>query len=86
MMRVERELACDELVLNTIDEDETNQYGQTILESIVIKNHMLNAAGALAFGSTRKQLKRRITMISSTARKPSTYKRRLRIFIVVFGV
>lgn len=63
-MRADRELACDQLALTSILNEEPNEYGKTIvklLENFSAPTYNPGLAGIL---EDRSQLKRRITMIA----------------------
>jgi len=63
-MRADRELACDQLALTAIQNEEPNEYGKTIvslLENFSTPSYNPGLAGIL---EDRSQLKRRITMIA----------------------
>lgn len=63
-MRIDRELACDELTLTQIGAAQSQSYGRTIislLENIVAEHRLPVAVGIV---ETRKNLKRRIAMIA----------------------
>jgi bla regulator protein BlaR1 len=63
-MRADRELACDQLALASIQNEEPNEYGKTmvnLLENFSAPRYNPGLAGIL---EERSQLKRRITMIA----------------------
>ncbi|MBW8015476.1 MAG: DUF3887 domain-containing protein [Planctomycetes bacterium] len=63
-MRADRELACDQLALTSIQNEEPKEYGKTIvslLENFSTPSYNPGLAGIL---EDRSQLKRRITMIA----------------------
>lgn len=63
-MRVDRELACDDAVLHSLDPVSYKEYGHTILHFIEQKHHNFSPLTNQLSGS-KKQIKRRIIHITS---------------------
>jgi len=63
-MRADRELACDALVLSTMNTDEPKKYGQAIISLVELfyQNRLL--PGMVGIMENKSQLKRRISMIA----------------------
>ena len=69
-MRIDRELACDEMTLNRIGAAQSKSYGQTIislLEEISAEFRLPVTVGII---ETKKDLKRRLTMIANFKKRP----------------
>lgn len=69
-MRIDRELACDEMTLTRIGAAQSQSYGRTIislLENIAAEPRLPLAVGVV---ETRKNLKRRIAMIARFKKSP----------------
>jgi len=63
-MRLDREMACDALVLSRLREEETRRYGQTMLDLLVSVKRTRMLPGMAAILEDRSQMERRITMIA----------------------
>lgn len=63
-IREERELACDELALDCLQQDERPQYGRTILKLLQMFRNPAPLPAVLGILSDKHQMKRRLTMIS----------------------
>lgn len=69
-MRLDKELTCDYIVLENIEEDEVKVYGLTILKlSRVVSNHIPNKIIPSYFYDNISQLERRIIMIKKFKKK-----------------
>jgi bla regulator protein BlaR1 len=84
-MRLDRELACDALVLSHTQPDESPQYGQTIinlLELFVQRRRLPSLAGVL---EDKSQLKRRIEMIAQTKKNSYQWSNIAVVLIILLG-
>jgi|GEM_PF-4465194 len=63
-MRLDRELACDEVVLTHLEPDEARKYGHTILDMAEIVSQKVSYAGIAGILENKSHLKDRIFMIS----------------------
>ncbi|MHC4544621.1 MAG: M56 family metallopeptidase [Planctomycetota bacterium] len=63
-MRADRELACDALVLSTMNVDEPKKYGRTIISLVELFHQKRYLPGMVGIMENKSQLKRRITMIA----------------------
>jgi hypothetical protein len=63
--RDDMELACDELVLERLDEHESTDYGDTILELLDARARFQRMPMLAAIGEDASQIKRRIQMVAS---------------------
>lgn len=68
-MRVDRELACDEVVLMHLDQEEVKKYGHTILDMVEIVSGKVSYAGITGILEDKSQIKDRISMISQFNKK-----------------
>lgn len=81
-MRVDRELACDAYVLNTIGESEATSYGMTIINFLENSSLNKNKHSLLYFNETSCKLERRIKMIKGF--KKGSYK--ISMLTIVIGI
>jgi beta-lactamase regulating signal transducer with metallopeptidase domain len=63
-MRSDRELACDALVLSTMDADEPKKYGRTIISLVELFYQNRHLPAMVGIMEDKLQLKRRIRMIA----------------------
>jgi beta-lactamase regulating signal transducer with metallopeptidase domain len=68
-MRLDRELACDEVVLMHLDRGEVKKYGHTILDMVEIVSGKVNYAGIAGILENKSQIKDRISRISRFGNK-----------------
>ncbi|WP_099192633.1 M56 family metallopeptidase [Tepidibacter mesophilus] len=81
-MRFDRELACDYGVLEAIEQNESTQYGMTIIKlSSIISNNISKKILPIYFYENNTQIERRIIMIKSF--KKDSYKISI-LSIIVF--
>ncbi|MBN2088516.1 WG repeat-containing protein [candidate division KSB1 bacterium] len=83
-MRIDRELACDEMTLNQIGAAQSQSYGQTIisvLENISIEFRLPIAVGII---ENKKHLRRRLTMIANFKKRPFIWS--IVAFIILLAV
>ncbi|SFL57663.1 bla regulator protein blaR1 [Paenibacillus sp. 1_12] len=71
-MREDQEIACDTLVLNSIEANESKEYAMTIIKLMESVAQRLQSPGIAIISGNKKQLKRRINMIKHF--KKSTHK------------
>jgi bla regulator protein BlaR1 len=64
-MRIDREIACDSFVLNTLEEDNYVEYGSTILNFADMTLHNSNFSFSADIGGSKNQIKKRIINIAS---------------------
>lgn len=67
-IRVDRELACDALVLSSTREDETGRYGETIIRLLEVMNRGGGIPGLVGVLEDREQIRERIRMIAAFRR------------------
>jgi beta-lactamase regulating signal transducer with metallopeptidase domain len=82
-MRVDRELACDEVVLMHLDRGEEKKYGHTILDMVELISGRINYAGIAGILEDKSQINDRISMISRFNSKNNKFSV-LTIIIIVF--
>ncbi|WP_336775458.1 M56 family metallopeptidase [Paenibacillus sp. MMO-58] len=71
-MRVDQELACDALALTRVKPEESKEYALTIIKLLELFTKPIHLAGAASILGNKKELKRRLIMITSPVR--SSYK------------
>ncbi len=84
-MRVDREMACDSLVLSYIKQERSGEYGQSIvnlLEKFSKQRYMPSMAGIL---EEKHQMKRRIKMITEFKSKTAKFSILAAIVLSVFA-
>lgn len=84
-MRIDRELACDEVTLSRIGAAQTQSYGQTIislLEGMTAEYRLPLAVGII---ETKKDLKRRLSMIANFKKKPLIWSIVAAIILLAVG-
>jgi beta-lactamase regulating signal transducer with metallopeptidase domain/tetratricopeptide (TPR) repeat protein len=84
-MRVDRELACDSLVLSYIKQERSGEYGQSIvnlLEKFSKQRYMPSMAGIL---EEKHQMKRRIKMIAEFKSKRAKFSILAAVVLSVFA-
>ncbi len=84
-MRLERELACDAMVLSHVQPDESPKYGQTIvnlLEMFTQRRRLPSLAGVL---EDKSQLKRRITMITKFKENSQQWSALAGVLVILLG-
>ncbi|MEI3606154.1 BlaR1 family beta-lactam sensor/signal transducer [Pseudogracilibacillus sp. SE30717A] len=64
-MRLDREIACDTAVLNSLEEDCHADYGNAIINFAALISHSKNFALANQFNGSKEQMKKRIEKIAS---------------------
>ncbi|HEV2293764.1 MAG TPA: M56 family metallopeptidase [Tepidisphaeraceae bacterium] len=77
-LRIERELACDELVMSRTSDTDRRAYGHTIVKLLETfsrgqGNHPALPAGGVGILEGKAQMKRRITMIAQFAKSSRTW-------------
>ncbi|TFD93654.1 BlaR1 family beta-lactam sensor/signal transducer [Jeotgalibacillus sp. R-1-5s-1] len=80
-MRLDRELACDDAVLHSLNDDSYKAYGHTILSCYERHPDFLTITNHLA--GSKKQIKKRITHIALFSRNSSNRLIKSRILFVV---
>ncbi|NIK21691.1 M56 family metallopeptidase [Paenibacillus lupini] len=71
-MRADQETACDALALSRIKSEESNEYALTIIKLLELFANPVRLAGAASISGNKKELKRRLVMITSF--KKHSYK------------
>lgn len=71
-MRVDQELACDALALSRVTPEESKEYALTIIKLLELFTKPIHLAGAASILGNKKELKRRIIMITSPVK--NSYK------------
>lgn len=85
-MRLDREIACDHAVLNSLDEHGYDEYGNTIINVLDKVSQPGNFILANQLNSSKEQLKRRIEKIASFTTESKLLKRKsIAIFMLVGG-
>lgn len=72
-MRTDRELACDALVLSTMNLDEPKKYGRTIISLLELFNQNRYLPAMVGIMEDKLQLKRRIKMIAKFKKVPKKW-------------
>jgi bla regulator protein BlaR1 len=72
-MRADRELACDALVLSTMDADEPKKYGRTIISLVELFHQNRHLPAMVGIMEDKLQLKRRIKMIAKFKKIPKKW-------------
>ncbi|NIK70476.1 M56 family metallopeptidase [Paenibacillus sp. BK720] len=71
-MRVDQELACDALALSRMTPEESKEYALTIIKLLELFAKPIHLAGAASILGNKKELKRRLLMITSPVK--NSYK------------
>ncbi|SFE10335.1 bla regulator protein blaR1 [Paenibacillus catalpae] len=71
-MRVDQEMACDALALTRIKPEESKEYALTIIKLLELFIKPVHLAGAASISPNKKELKRRLIMITSSPK--NSYK------------
>jgi|GEM_PF-7048503 Antirepressor regulating drug resistance, predicted signal transduction N-terminal membrane component len=71
-MRVDQELACDALALSRVKPEESKEYALTIIKLLELFTKPIHLAGAASILGNKKELKRRLIMITSPVK--NSYK------------
>ncbi|MGO4106348.1 M56 family metallopeptidase [Paenibacillus sp. YAF4_2] len=71
-MRADQEMACDAWALSRIKPEESNEYALTIIKLLELFANPVRLAGAASISGNKKELKRRLVMITSF--KKHSYK------------
>ncbi|MCK9860636.1 M56 family metallopeptidase [Paenibacillus sp. ATY16] len=64
-MRIDQELACDALALSRVTPEESKEYALTIIKLLELFAKPIRLAGAASILGSKKELKRRLMMITS---------------------
>jgi len=83
-MRQDAEIACDAMVLSVVGSDKKTNYGHTILKLLGNCKNDIHAAGMASVLERKKQIKRRITMISLF--KKGSYKWTLPAIVILLVI
>ncbi len=84
-MRIDRELACDALVLSKMDNTEYLGYGRTMLHLLQTFSSITKYAGLAAVLEDKAQLKRRLIMISCFDKKRYSHSMLALIIVAVLS-
>ena len=89
-LRIERELACDELVLSRTSDAERRAYGHTIVKLLETfardASHRPLPAGSVGILEGKQQMKRRIVMIAHFARSSRTWTAVAACLVMALGL
>lgn len=69
-MRADRELACDELVLKVLGNEESESYGHTLVSLLKSVKHNRLVPVTIGLSDDHHNLKRRVNMIANFTKKP----------------
>ncbi|WP_221568379.1 BlaR1 family beta-lactam sensor/signal transducer [Alkalihalobacillus sp. TS-13] len=83
-MRLDREIACDSAVLNTLDEDQYAEYGNTIINFVDRASYPKNFPLTNQLNGSKEQIKKRIKKIASYTKESKQLKlKSIAIFMLV---
>lgn len=85
-IRMDRELACDDSVLNLLDESGYIEYGHTIIRFADKKYDRAFEQFAPGIGGTKKQIKQRIQCIASFSSDSRLLKWKSKVICAVLGI
>lgn len=85
-MRNDRELACDDSVLNCLNERGYIEYGHTIIHFADKKFNHTYGQFAPGIGGTKKQIKQRIQGIANYSKESTTVKWKSKIICSILGI
>jgi beta-lactamase regulating signal transducer with metallopeptidase domain len=89
-LRIERELACDELVLSAASDTDRRAYGHTIVKLLETFSRGATTrslpAGGVGILEGKQQMKRRITMIAQFARNSRTWTAVAALIVLTLGL
>lgn len=85
-MRLDREIACDIAVLNSLDEQCHAEYGNAIINFAVISSQSKDFALANQFNGPKKQMKKRIEKIASFTTESKWMKLKSITIFTLIGV
>ena len=83
-MRMDREVACDALVLKSIDEESFHDYGYTIINFITKLSESPHIIMTASLGGTKKELRNRIKKIAVYTKE--TTKMKIKGFLIFTGL
>ncbi|MDK8640736.1 BlaR1 family beta-lactam sensor/signal transducer [Niallia taxi] len=85
-IRIDRELACDDSVLNLLDESGYIEYGHTIIRFAHKKQEKPFELFASGIGGTKQQIKQRIQSIANFSKASSLLKWKSNIICMLLGI
>ncbi len=85
-MRLDREIACDIAVLNSMGEHYSVNYGNTILNFAEKTSHLKNLALANHLNGSKKQIKKRIIKIAAFTRESKLLKLKSVLIFLMAGI
>ncbi|MCI0494015.1 WG repeat-containing protein [candidate division KSB1 bacterium] len=84
-MRIDRELACDEMTLSRIGVAQSQSYGKTIISLLEGMTAEFRLPVAVGIIETKKHLKRRLSMIANFKKKPLIWSIVAAIILITVG-